>query len=277
MNLKNNIVLFLFVSFSFFVKSQDLISADSLLFHINDTNIIIVDARSKKDFINDVHIKNAINIPYDTLQQNIPVDGIIKTSKDMSCLLGRLGVSNSKTIIVYDEGSNKYSSRLYWMLKYLGTPNVNILNGNLKVWLKKTYPITKDDAVLKRTVFNYNVDSSILATFDDLKNRDIIIIDARSKKEYKGSDRESKGHIPNAYNIEYKDVVSSSGAFKSKKELSKIFKNIDKNKTVIIYCKTSVRGSVIFFALYSILNYPKVKLYDGAYNEWVYLKNKIDR
>jgi len=43
---------------------------------------------------------------------------------------------------------------------------------------------------------------------------------------------------------------------------------ITKNKEVILYCATSVRAGVVFLALSSILEYPNVKVYDGAYNEW---------
>ena len=40
------------------------------------------------------------------------------------------------------------------------------------------------------------------------------------------------------------------------------------DKTIIIYCASSVRAAIEFFALHSILDYPNVKVYDGAYNEW---------
>ena len=44
-------------------------------------------------------------------------------------------------------------------------------------------------------------------------------------------------------------------------------KGITKDKTVIVYCETSVRAGVIYLALKG-LGYSNVKVYDGAYLEW---------
>lgn len=54
-------------------------------------------------------------------------------------------------------------------------------------------------------------------------------------------------------------LVSLSSMFESK--------GITKDKTVIVYCETSVRAGIIYLALKG-LGYPNVKVYDGAYLEW---------
>jgi thiosulfate/3-mercaptopyruvate sulfurtransferase len=269
------LIIFLIVGTS--VKSQDLISVDSLLSIRNNKDVVIVDARSKTDFESDVHIKNAVNIPYDTLQTDDPILGLIKQPKVMADILGAFGLSNDKLIVVYDEGSNKYSGRLYWILKYLGGKDVKILNGNLKKWKKISKEVTNKKKILPKTIFKFSINKSILATVNDIKGKDIQIVDARSVKEYRGKGDYSKGHIPGAYNVEYKNVLNTDGTFKTKKELSVIFKNIDRNKVVVAYCRTSVRASTIYFALHSVLGYEKVKLYDGAYSEWVYLENRVEK
>jgi thiosulfate/3-mercaptopyruvate sulfurtransferase len=79
-----------------------------------------------------------------------------------------------------------------------------------------------------------------------------------------------KGHIPGAKNVEYKLVMTADGKMKSAAELEKLFKasGITKDKTVIVYCESSVRAGIIYMALKSVLGFPKVKVYDGAYLEW---------
>ncbi len=64
-----------------------------------------------------------------------PAEAYIHSPAEMAKALAAKGVSPDKTIVVYDEGSSKYAGRMYWMLKYLGAPNVKMLNGNLKALL----------------------------------------------------------------------------------------------------------------------------------------------
>jgi thiosulfate/3-mercaptopyruvate sulfurtransferase len=64
-------------------------------------------------------------------------------------------------------------------------------------------------------------------------------------------------------------VLDAKAMYKSGEELKKLFesKGITPDKTVIVFCETSVRASTLFLALKG-LGYPKVKVYDGAYIEW---------
>ncbi len=52
-------------------------------------------------------------------------------------------------------------------------------------------------------------------------------------------------------------------------ELTKIFASVPKNKEVIVYCKTGTTAGFVYFVLKSVLNYPNVKVYEGAYLDWV--------
>ena len=101
-----------------------------------------------------------------------------------------------------------------------------------------------------------------------------VIHDARAANEYDGTNPETTldrpGHVPSAINIEYTNMLDAKGKLKLNDEMQAIFtKNgVTKDKTVIVYCKTSVRAGIIFHVLTSALNYPNVKLYDGALLEW---------
>ena len=48
-------------------------------------------------------------------------------------------------------------------------------------------------------------------------------------------------------------------------------------KTYVVYCKTGVKASVVFVALKNVLNYPDVKLYDGAYLEWEFKGKPLEK
>ncbi|WP_347839052.1 sulfurtransferase [uncultured Draconibacterium sp.] len=262
------------------VSAQDLISANELKQNLKNPDYIIVNAAANQK----VFIRGAINLPHTTLCTDEPVRNLIKSPADMAAELGKNGVASDKTIVVYDEGSTKYAGRMYWMLKYLGAPNVKMLDGNIKGWKAIRGPIggaTKG----KQATFTAKVDANQLATMDEVKkavgNSSYVIVDAREPGEYAGTaetELARPGHIPSAVNVNYETLVDAKGLLKSNDALASMFesKGITKDKTAIVYCETSVRAGVVYLALKG-LGYPNVKVYDGAYLEWQSTaSNKVD-
>ena len=108
------------------ISAQDVISANELAKISKSKDVVIVWAGSVAGY--KVHITGSVSVPHSTLYNNEPVKSVIKPAAEMASLLGAKGISTDKTIVVYDEGSGRYSGRMYWMLKYLGPPNVKMLN-----------------------------------------------------------------------------------------------------------------------------------------------------
>jgi len=261
--------------FTGILSAQDLISAEELAQKMKkDKNCVVISAVKEKIYKSKVHIKGSINIPYKALERkDAPVKGLLKSPAQLAKLFGDNGVSEKNFIVVYDNGKGKYAGRLYWTLKYLGCENVKVLDGGLKAWKAARKPYTKAIKRLKKTVFTPHVKKEYLATIDDVKSGKYLLVDVRSPEEYKGIEgkTERKGHIPGAVNFHYKKVLAPNGKMKSKTALLSLFKEagITKDKKIILYCATSVRAGIVWLALHSILNYPDVKVYDGAFNEWV--------
>ncbi len=49
---------------------------------------------------------------------------------------------------------------------------------------------------------------------------------------------------------------------------------ITPDKNIIAYCGTSREGSLLQFYLKHVAGYPNVRLYEGAWKEYVWLKDK---
>jgi thiosulfate/3-mercaptopyruvate sulfurtransferase len=49
---------------------------------------------------------------------------------------------------------------------------------------------------------------------------------------------------------------------------------ITPDKEILAYCGTSREGSLLRFYLKYVAGYPKVRLYEGAWKEYVWLKDK---
>ena len=74
-----------------------------------------------------------------------------------------------------------------------------------------------------------------------------------------------------AINFEFTNVHNADGTIKEKAELQAAFDGVGatSDKEIILYCESSVRAGIVFMTLSSILEYPNVKVYDGAMFEWV--------
>jgi len=70
-----------------------------------------------------------------------------------------------------------------------------------------------------------------------LNNKNVVIVDARSRKEYIGYEVRAarRGHIPSAVNIDWNGNIEN-GIFKSKDRLLSIYSKIPKDAKVITYC-----------------------------------------
>jgi thiosulfate/3-mercaptopyruvate sulfurtransferase len=104
-----------------------------------------------------------------------------------------------------------------------------------------------------------------------MSDPNVLVFDSRDPEEYDGSSDKSEGHLKGASHFNYKDVLNENGSFKSKEELEALAAKhgITKDKTAVFYCVTSVRACVQYVAFHEILGLPNIKVYDGAYNEWV--------
>ena len=254
--------------------AQDIISVKEFLKIKKDPNVVLVSARKPADY-KKVHIAGAININHKDLYKASP-KSTLKSSAEIAKILGEKGLSNTNTIVLYDNGSGKYSGRLYWILKYLGAKDVKLLDGHMKAWRMARKPVTKNPANRKATTFAVNLNKGAITNIAQVKkastNAASIIVDVRSADEFKGikESKLPKGHIPSAINLEFKKVLTSKGKLKSKEELQALFTaaGVSKDKEVILYCESSVRAGIVYLALTTALDYPNVKVYDGALFEW---------
>lgn len=268
---------FLLVSTSVWAQGDIITAADFMKLYKADKSLVIIDASSASDFKKS-HIRNAVNLPNVELNNNKD-DGFLLSNDELAKILGDKGVSNESAIVVYDEGSQKPASRVYWVLKYLGVSNVKILHKDMATFKKSRVPLTPMAAKKKATTFTVNVDEAIVASLADVKAGNAKLFDARDANEFAGTTEKSTGHIPGAIHLSFKDVQDANHAFKTKAELEKVVASygISADSPIILSCQSGKRAAVLYVAFTSVLGYKNVKVYDGSYNEWVAKGNKVDK
>lgn len=258
------------------VKAQDVISAKEFMAEFKkDKSIVVVECSTEDNYKK--HIPNSVSIPHKSLYQESDIEGLIKSPEELAKIFGEKGISNNTRVILYDDGSSKYNSRVYWILKYIGAENVSLLHKDMeKEWRQVRLPLTAGASKVKPTTFTPKVNDAIIANIDQVKKAlasdNAVVIDSRAANEYNGTSEnpKSKGHLKGAINIEYKEFLNENGSFKTKDEIIEVAKKhgVTPDKEVIAYCKTSIRACPIYVALTGV-GYDNVKVYDGAYSEWV--------
>lgn len=164
------------------------------------------------------------------------------------------------------------SARGVWLLLYFSHENVSMLDGGFEKWKRNDHPIEVKSNPLRYSKFRGKVNTKILATAKEivhsLGNKNLVIVDARSKAEFDGSDVRAarRGHIPSAVNIDWQSNIEND-TFKNIKKLSKIYSKIPIESNVVTYCQGGYRAANAFVAL-KMLGYRKVKMYLSSWGEW---------
>ncbi|HKQ21956.1 MAG TPA: sulfurtransferase, partial [Nitrososphaeraceae archaeon] len=233
---------------------------------------IVVDTRSFGEYQRG-HIPGAVNIDlfqlhwFDTSKR-----GIKDFNRQTRILLFNIGIKRKSHVIFYDDVSGTSAARGVWLLLYFSHKKVSMLDGGFEVWKKAGYPIEVKSNLLVPSEFKGKINTNLVSTAEEvkksLKNKKVIILDARSTREFDGSDVRAarRGHIPSAINIDWQRNIANS-SFKKKAKLSKIYSQIPRNSKIITYCQGGYRAANAFVVL-KMLGFKNVKMYLGSWGEW---------
>jgi thiosulfate/3-mercaptopyruvate sulfurtransferase len=191
--------------------------------------------------------------------------------------LSNIGIQRESEVIFYDNVSGISAARGVWLLLYFSHKMVSMLDGGFEGWKREGHPIEIKSNPLLHSDFRGKIDKNIISTAEEVKKslkiKKVVILDARSKEEFNGSDVRAvrRGHIPSAVNIDWQNNIDD-GIFKTTEKLSMIYSEIPKNSKIITYCQGGYRAANTFVVLKS-LGYENVKMYLGSWGEW---GNRID-
>ncbi|WP_420409554.1 3-mercaptopyruvate sulfurtransferase [Hoeflea sp.] len=191
---------------------------------------------------------------------------------------GRLGLSETDTIIVYDGPGMFSAPRVWWMLRSYGAANAYVLDGGFDAWKAEGRPVqtgapeTPEPAVFKPG-FNADAVASFAAMGSIVETRSSQIADARGPGRFAGSEPEPRagmrsGHMPGALNVPF-GLLSDNGKLKPLNELRDVLESsgLDLSKPVVTTCGSGVTAAVITLALQSV-GHRDNRLYDGSWSEW---------
>ncbi|HXZ10934.1 MAG TPA: sulfurtransferase [Candidatus Sulfotelmatobacter sp.] len=261
-----------------------LVSTDWAAQHLSDPKIRLVEVDVDTTAYDTGHIAGAVGWNWQSqLQDNIRRDLIDKAT--LEALLGKSGISNDTTILLYGDNNNWFAAYALWQLKYYGHKDVRLINGGRKKWLEEKRPLTAEAPKVTPTTYRASgPDESIRARKEEIqavidKKNHSQLVDVRSVDEFTGKiiappgmteTAQRAGHIPGAANIPWAQAANEDGTFKSADALQQLYgaKGITGAKDVIAYCRIGERSSHTWFVLKYLLGYNNVKNYDGSWTEW---------
>jgi thiosulfate/3-mercaptopyruvate sulfurtransferase len=71
-------------------------------------------------------------------------------------------------------------------------------------------------------------------------------------------------------NINWTLTVHPDGTFRSAEHLRALYARagISRDREVVVYCQAGVRAAHSWFVLRYLLGHPRVRVYDGSWEEW---------
>jgi thiosulfate/3-mercaptopyruvate sulfurtransferase len=261
-----------------------LVSTEWAAQHLNDPKIRLVEVDVDTSAYDQGHIPGAVGWNWQTqLQDNIRRDLISKQALEQ--LLGRSGISNDTTILLYGDNNNWFAAYALWQLKYYGHKDARLINGGRKKWVEEKRPLTTEPSKVTPAAYQATgPDESIRARKEDVfsiveKRSRGNLVDVRSVDEFTGKiiappgmseTAQRAGHIPTAANVPWAQAANEDGTFKSADQLQQLYgsKGVSGKDEVIAYCRIGERSSHTWFVLKYLLGYDRVKNYDGSWTEW---------
>jgi thiosulfate/3-mercaptopyruvate sulfurtransferase len=261
-----------------------LVSTDWVAERLDDGLVVAAEVDENPDLYEEGHIPGAVKLHWrDDLQD--PLERDVVEREVFERLLGRRGIANDTTVVLYGDKNNWFAAYAYWYLKLYGHEDVRILDGGRQKWIDERRelttavpsPVTKTYAAKER-------DESIRARRDQvlqwLAEDGRELVDVRSPQEYAGElmappgyEQEGAsrtGHIPTAQSIPWARAVRDDGTFRPAEELEQLYaeKGVTRDKEVTAYCRIGERSAHTWFVLHELLGFERVRNYDGSWTEW---------
>ena len=266
--------------------SRWLVGNDWLAARLGQSDVVVVDGSfylpaMKRDPAAEYlagHIPGAVRFDIDEIaDKSIPLPHMLPSPEQFAQAVGRLGISDRNTIVVYDGAGLFSSPRVWWTFRLFGAQNVFILDGGLPRWKAEGRPLESGSAKREPRSFTARAPEAIVAALKDVQSalagNSAQVVDARPTDRFRGEATEPRpgvrsGHIPGSLNVPSSNVIEN-GPLKSAAAIEAAFDagGVDLEQPVITSCGSGVSAAILWLALDAIGRPPKA-LYDGSWSEW---------
>jgi thiosulfate/3-mercaptopyruvate sulfurtransferase len=261
-----------------------LVTTEWLAEHLNDSNLVVAEVDENPDLYDEGHISCAVKLHWREDLQD-PVERDLVEKDEFEGLMGRRGIGNETTLVVYGDKNNWFAAYAYWYLKIYGHEDVRILDGGRQKWIDEGRELTTEVPQVDSASYTARERDESIRAYRDAVRQTIgdegqALVDVRSPQEFSGDliappgyeqeGAQRAGHIPTAASIPWASAVRDDGTFKSADDLRELYggKGVTGDKAVTAYCRIGERSAHTWFVLRELLGYENVRNYDGSWTEW---------
>ena len=202
----------------------------------------------------------------------------ILSPERFEALMGRLGISNDTTVVVYDGSGGTWAARLWWALRYYGHDDVRLLDGGFAGWTGQDRLVEAGVVAPAQARFQAQVRPELRVARDDvlaaIADDEVCIVDALPEPFFLGDAKlypeHRAGHVPGARNLPAPaNLDPSTFTLLPAEALAELWARaeVPRDKRVITYCGAGVFAAFALFALH-LLGHENAALYDASWSEW---------
>ena len=188
----------------------------------------------------------------------------------------RAGVSTGSTVVAYDDADATTAARAWWLLRYFGRRDCQVLDGGFRAWRAAGGQVATGDCAAPgggdftaRPGHMPVLDADAAASLARRGH----LLDARARERYRG-EREPidpvAGHIPGAVSAPTTANIGADGRFLPAAGLRARFATLGaagRDGMVGVYCGSGVTAAHEVLAL-ELAGY-RASLYVGSWSNWV--------
>jgi thiosulfate/3-mercaptopyruvate sulfurtransferase len=271
-----------------FPRPELLATTDWLAGQLGRTDLRVLDLRWRPDgsaaqLFASGHVPGAVHVDWSTELVQREEDGVIQLAgpDEVAAALGRAGVGNGSTVVLYDDTLGLYASRAWWSLRAYGLDSVRILDGGYPAWLAEGRDVSSSTVPPESSSFTPRADPRLRLVTSDVRalvgSTDALILDARAPAEYRGFEGNTRrlGHIPGALNVPVGAMtLPGTQRLRDGRQLRDQIQRagVERGRRLVCYDGSGVGAARLAFVL-ALLGYEDVAVYDGGWAEW---GNRLD-
>ena len=195
-----------------------------------------------------------------------------------------LGITNSTTVVVYDNALGQWAARLWWLFRAFGYDRVAVLDGGLTKWNLDERPVEtgyiepaldpSGEAFVASERPELWVDKAYVEAVVDGRT-DARLVCALPSAEFAGhtGPRSRLGHIPGSVNVTAGRLADRTSHVLLRGEALReafdaVVDETAPERRIVLYCGAGIAAAADALALV-LLGETNVAVYDGSLNEWV--------
>ena len=264
------------------IEVEELVSSDTR-FTIIDCRFNLIQPEAGHDAYRRSHIPGAVYAHLDDdLAGPVTADSgrhPLPSAKDLTATLRRLGVSEARPVVVYDDAGGAIAARAWWLLRWAGHTQVRVLDGGFPAWLDHALPLESGEGKSSPGDFEVRPDDSRVISTDELMQSpdsigDLRLVDARDTTRFRGESEPIDpvaGHIPGTVNLPFNDCLDANGRWRDGLLLRRRFDEAlaeSPDESWSVMCGSGVTACHLAISgLLAGLEEPR--LYVGSWSEWI--------